>query len=52
MDDLVLLWVDESKLTSPLQWDDVPGAADPFPHIYGPLNVAAVVRVEEFHSTV
>jgi len=27
----------------PLQWDAVEGAAEPFPHIYGPLDVTAVV---------
>jgi glutathione S-transferase len=43
---LVLLHVDESRLTERLQWDDVPGAAAPFPHLYGPLNLDAVVKVE------
>jgi uncharacterized protein (DUF952 family) len=40
---LVLLTVDERRLTVPLQWDAVPGAAEPYPHLYGPLDVAAVV---------
>ena len=48
--DLVLLHIDESKLTSPLQYDEVPGAPDPFPHLYGPLNTDAVVRVEPFRG--
>ena len=48
LDDLVLLHVDELRLTERLQYDDVPGAPDPFPHLYGPLNVDAVVRVEPF----
>lgn len=43
--DLVLLHIDEALLTAPLQWDDVPGVGV-FPHIYGPLNVTAVVGVE------
>ncbi len=43
--DLVLLHVDESKLTAELRWEDVPGADAPFPHLYGPLNVDAVVDV-------
>jgi glutathione S-transferase len=41
--DLLLLVVDTDLLTSPWQLDDVPGADDPFPHIYGPLNASAVV---------
>jgi glutathione S-transferase len=39
---LLLLVIDTGKLTSPLRYDDVPGAAKPFPHIYGPLNTDAV----------
>ncbi len=40
---LILLTVDTNKLTSPWQFDDVPGAPQSFPHIYGPLNPSAVV---------
>jgi uncharacterized protein (DUF952 family) len=40
---LVLLTIDERRLTVPLQIDAVAGQADGFPHIYGPLDVAAVV---------
>lgn len=40
---LTLLTVDTSRLSSPWQFDDVPGAELSFPHIYGPLNPDAVV---------
>ena len=40
---LVLLTIDERRLTVPLQWDAVEGSPEPFPHLYGPLEVAAVV---------
>jgi uncharacterized protein (DUF952 family) len=40
---LVLLTIDERRLTVPLQVDAVPGRADGYPHVYGPLDVAAVV---------
>jgi len=40
---LVLLVIDTAKLTAPLQYDDVPGSDEPFPHIYGPLNPDAVI---------
>jgi uncharacterized protein (DUF952 family) len=43
--DLLLLAVDTDRLSSPWQLDDVPGAPEPFPHIYGPMNVDAVVDV-------
>ncbi|WP_433064165.1 DUF952 domain-containing protein [Dactylosporangium sp. CS-033363] len=42
---LVVLAIDEEKLTSPLRWDPAPGWDEPFPHVYGPLNVDAVVGV-------
>jgi len=51
--DLVLLLIDESRLTAPLRYE-VPAAANdtraasPFPHIYGPLNLGAVIRAEAF----
>jgi uncharacterized protein (DUF952 family) len=40
---LVLLTIDERRLTVPLQWDAVEGSPEPFPHLYGPLDVSAVV---------
>ena len=48
--DLVLLEIDPDRLTAPLRYDPVPGAAEPFPHIYGPLNTDAVVRVSELDT--
>ncbi len=42
-DPLLLLTIDERRLTVPLRYDAVPGAAEPFPHLYGPLAVDAVV---------
>jgi len=46
--DLVLLVIDEGRLTSELRYDDVPGQPAPYPHIYGPLNVDAVVEARPF----
>ncbi len=40
--DLVLLEVDPSKLRWELRWE---GDPEPFPHLYGPLNLEAVVSV-------
>ena len=42
--DLLLLTIDTDLLDSPWQYDEVPGGEE-FPHIYGPLNVDAVVDV-------
>jgi uncharacterized protein (DUF952 family) len=44
-EDLVVLVIDTGLLTSPWQYDDVPGQPDQFPHIYGPLNPDAVIEV-------
>lgn len=48
---VLLLTIDTDLLTSPWQLDDVPGQALPFPHIYGPLNPAAVVAAEPFRPS-
>jgi len=46
--DLVLLVIDPGLLGAEVRYEDVPGAELPFPHIYGPLNVDAVVRARPF----
>jgi uncharacterized protein (DUF952 family) len=42
---LVLLVIEVGRLNAPRKYEDVPGAGEPFPHLYGPLNVAAVTGV-------
>jgi len=44
--DLLMLHIDESKLTSPLRYELAPSINESFPHIYGKLNIDAVVEVE------
>lgn len=49
--DLVLLEIDPDRLTASLRWE--PGdpndpASMRFPHVYGPIPVAAVVAVHDF----
>lgn len=46
-EDLLVLVIDPERLTAPLRYDPVPGAPEPFPHIYGPLNVDAVTGTAE-----
>ncbi len=43
--DLLLLVVDETRLDSPLRWESPPGTEERFPHVYGPLNLDAVIKV-------
>lgn len=42
---LLLLHIDESKLTAPMKYELAPSVNEMFPHIYGPLNIDAVVEV-------
>lgn len=41
---LILLCIDESGLTAQVRYEDL-GAGDQFPHIYGPINTDAVIKV-------
>ena len=50
-EDLLLLHIDEQMLTSPLVYEQLPGAAEPFPHVYGPINLDAVVDVETLEAS-
>jgi uncharacterized protein (DUF952 family) len=47
--DFVLLTVDTSRLTAPLKWERPPDddLAPEFPHIYGPIDRAAIVGARE-----
>ena len=46
--DLVLLEIDRARLTCPVVEENLEGGAELFPHVYGPLPMAAVVRVLAF----
>jgi uncharacterized protein (DUF952 family) len=43
--DLVLLVVETDLLTSPWRVEQLPGTDGPYPHVYGPVDLAAVVEV-------
>jgi uncharacterized protein (DUF952 family) len=43
-DELLVLVIDEERLKSEIRYEAVPGWDDPFPHIYGPLNLDAVTE--------
>jgi len=45
--ELLLLHVDEEQLTSPLVYEQLPGMPEAFPHVYGPIDLAAVVQAEQ-----
>jgi len=43
---LLLLHIDETKLTAPLKYELAPSVNEEFPHIFGRLNLDAVVKAE------
>src|SRR5512140_1227582 len=52
---LVLLEIDPKRLTSEVKWEPPTGGSlpgvpegDAFPHIYGPINLDAVLQVVDF----
>jgi uncharacterized protein (DUF952 family) len=48
--DLLLLVIDTDLVGPPIRYEHVPGQAAPYPHIYGPLNVTAVVEARPFSA--
>lgn len=44
--DLLVLHIDEHKLTSPFTYEFSPSVNDEFPHIFGPMNLDAVLNAE------
>ena len=44
---LFLLHIDETKLTALLKYELAPSVNEMFPHIFGTINMDAVVREEE-----
>jgi len=45
--DLVKLTIDADNLTNRLQYDLAPSIGQEFPHVYGSINLSAVMIVEE-----
>ena len=51
--DLVLLCIETEQLQSPLKWEKPVPETDPhssevFPHIYGAINLEAVIKIVDF----
>jgi glutathione S-transferase len=46
--DLVLLTIDPAKLTAEVKVEAGAGTVEQFPHLYGPLSVAAVSGVSDY----
>jgi uncharacterized protein (DUF952 family) len=48
--DLLLLHIDETKLIAELKYELAPSVNEDFPHVYGSINLDAVVKVEEINA--
>lgn len=46
--DLVLLYIDPQAVGAEIKYEAPPGSQEAFPHIYGPLNTDAVIKVADF----
>jgi glutathione S-transferase len=40
--EIVLLRIDPTRLTAPVVEEDLAGTGEPFPHVYGPIDLAAI----------
>jgi uncharacterized protein (DUF952 family) len=47
---VILLQIDQVKLKHPVKFENLDGGTDLFPHIYGPLNIDAVINVEPYET--
>lgn len=47
---ILVLSIDEKKVSAEIKWEDLYGLNCLFPHIYGRLNRESVISVTEIHS--
>ena len=47
---LALLHIEETRVLAEIIWEDLSGLNEKFPHIYGALNLDAVVAVTDFDA--
>jgi len=47
VDDLVLLGIDEELVVNEIKYEDA-GNGETYPHIYGPLNIDAILSVKDY----
>jgi uncharacterized protein (DUF952 family) len=47
--ELLLLEIDDTRIEAPIRWEDLRGAGEVFPHVYGPIPLATVTRCVLLH---
>jgi uncharacterized protein (DUF952 family) len=46
---LILLWIDPERVRPEIRWETADGES--FPHLYGPLNLDAVISYQDYVPT-
>ncbi|MEI8017736.1 MAG: DUF952 domain-containing protein [Schlesneria sp.] len=49
---LIVLHIDPELVEPPIRWENPPGKNEQFPHVYGPLNLNAVVEVKPLEEVI
>jgi glutathione S-transferase len=45
--EVVLLSIDPTHLNAPVVEEDLAGSGEPFPHVYGPIDLAAIIDARQ-----
>jgi len=51
LDDLLLIEIDPHEVDAEIRFENLEGGSQKFPHIYGPINLDAVISVSEIHKS-
>ena len=46
--DLLLLYIDANRVQADIRYEDLYAGGEDYPHIYGPLNLDAVIKARDF----
>jgi uncharacterized protein (DUF952 family) len=46
--DLIILFIDSAKVISPIKYEPDSESGILYPHVYGPINLDAIIQVKEF----
>jgi uncharacterized protein (DUF952 family) len=44
LDEVIVVRIDPGRLSSPVVEEDLAGSGEPFPHVYGPIGLDAVIE--------
>lgn len=50
IDNLLLVEIDPQKVNAEIRYENLDGGSENFPHIYGPINLDAVITISEVNN--